>query len=162
MKNVIKLTILIYMFGWSIVSDADVIKCKDKEGRITYQQFSCKQGSVQEEVKTAIESPDKLNIEPEEDFVILQKDLIGTWTDYMPRTAYNSTWTFTSSDMILKKYDGRIIRLPYTLTRNQIIVHHKKNLVNKEDWDEEINLISFKNNILVWNSITTVRLHKIF
>jgi len=80
----------------------------------------------------------------------------------MPRTAYNSTWTFTSSDMILKKYDGRIIRLPYTLTRNQIIVHHKKNLVNKEDWDEEINLISFKNNILVWNSITTVRLHKIF
>ncbi|MCK7599185.1 hypothetical protein M0G74_18070 [Microbulbifer sp. CAU 1566] len=162
MKKTSKLLVILYAIFCSSIALANVFKCKNSDGGITYQQFPCAKDSEQNEIKVSGSGGDERDTDlDDKNFVISKNNLLGTWTDYYPRTAYSSTWTFTSSTMTFKKYNGRVISLPYTLTENKIIVHHKKNFVNKEDWDEEHDLVSFKDNILLWRSITNVRLHKV-
>ena len=63
--------------------------------------------------------------------------------------------------MVFRRYSGKKIKAGYTLTKDKIVVHHEKSLLNKEPWDEEYDLIKFVDNTLTVHAVLTMNLHKL-
>lgn len=157
-KRIIAAGLGLYIAG----AGAGVYKCVGANGETTFQQEPCPGAQEQTELTTPSGSGNASSSEDQKNFVIAKSDLIGTWSDQKIRTPLSSSWTFTSTTMTFKKFNGRTITAPYTLKSDRLIVHHEKSPVNNGPWDEEMNLVSYKNGILVWDSVTRVKLYKMF
>jgi hypothetical protein len=93
--------------------------------------------------------------------VITEDNLQGTWMDSESADPYTSRWTFAKPNMTFAKYNGRVIQTTYTLKGNTLIVHHAPGLVNKEPWDETIELKHYSGDTLTWDYGTLVTLHRV-
>jgi hypothetical protein len=93
--------------------------------------------------------------------VITEDNLQGTWMDSESADPYTSRWTFAKPNMTFAKYNGRVIQTTYTLKGNTLIVHHAPGLVNKDPWDETIELKHYSGDTLTWDYGTLVTLHRV-
>ena len=138
---------------------AQAYKCKTDSGKISYQAKPCDKAETESVIK--IDKPDKPIEENQEGLLISKSDLLGTWTDLYPKSSFSSTWTFTSNELMYRRYSGKVVRASYTLEKDKIVVHHKKSALNKGPWDEVYELIQFEGDVLTVNSVTRLRLHKL-
>lgn len=93
--------------------------------------------------------------------VITEDKLQGTWMDSESADPYTSRWTFAKPNMTFAKYNGRVIQTTYTLKGNTLIVHHAPGLMNKDPWDETIELKHYSGDTLTWDYGTLVTLHRV-
>lgn len=141
----------------------EVYKCKDKNGRISFQDTSCgaeESQSVVDIAQSDVQS-ELPKSESDSSFLIPKSQLVGTWTDVYPKSEFSSTWTFTESALIFRRYSGMEIRASYTLENDKIVVHHKKSARTNSDWDDIYEIKTFKDGVLVVSNITTMRWHKL-
>lgn len=142
---------------------ADIYKCVNSEGKTTFKQFPCDNNNDAEIIvqsSTSTVGPE--NINSENNTIITKNQLIGSWSDFNKKSKYASTWTFSDSNMTLRKHNGRVIKLNYTLENNILIIHHKKNIINDKDWDEELVIIKYEGKRLVWKwGVTPVTLYRL-
>ncbi len=93
--------------------------------------------------------------------VISEDQLQGTWMDSEKADRFTSKWTFAKPNMTFARYNGRVIRTTYTLKGNTLIVHHSLGLLNKEPWDETMELKHSSGDTLTWEYGTLVTLHRV-
>jgi hypothetical protein len=93
--------------------------------------------------------------------VITEDQLQGTWMDSASADQYTSRWTFSKPNMTFARYNGRVIQTTYTLKGNTLIVHHAPGLMNKDPWDETIELKHYSGDTLTWDYGTLVTLHRV-
>ncbi len=93
--------------------------------------------------------------------VISEDQLQGTWMDSETADRFTSRWTFAKPDMTFARYNGRVTQTTYTLKGNTLIVHHSPGLMNKEPWDETIELKHYNGDTLTWEYGTLVTLHRV-
>ena len=93
--------------------------------------------------------------------VISEDQLQGTWMDSEKADRFTSRWTFAKPNMTFVRYNGRVTQATYTLKGNTLIVHHAPGLLNKEPWDETMELKHYNGKTLTWDYGTLVTLHRV-
>jgi hypothetical protein len=93
--------------------------------------------------------------------VISEDQLQGTWMDSEKADRFTSRWTFAKPNMTFVRYNGRVTQATYTLKGNTLIVHHAPGLLNKEPWDETMELKHYSGETLTWDYGTLVTLHRV-
>ena len=93
--------------------------------------------------------------------VISSEALEGTWTDSPDMPMFRTTWHFDGEIVTHRRHTGRVSENRYTLLPDRIVVHHEKSLMNDGAWDEELELVSFEDSILIWVGVTRMKVHKL-
>jgi hypothetical protein len=93
--------------------------------------------------------------------VISEDQLQGTWMDSEKADQFTSRWTFAKPNMTFLRYNGRVTRTTYTLKGNTLTVHHAPGLMNKEPWDETMELKHYSGDTLTWEYGALITLHRV-
>lgn len=145
---------------WSSHATAEIYKCKNEGGDVTFQSSPCdakeEEVALQQQQKTP--QADSSRSKPIAELTV--SDLAGTWgADY--GGGLKEEWIFTSDGWLThRNYRGKTIRSQYSFSNGVIMVHHKPALVNA--YDEDMTIIRWSGTEMEWRSMfgTTVKAHR--
>lgn len=145
---------------------AEIYKCTNNKGEITFSQFKCAKQDKQETMQIE-ETPVLVTREPGttpdgEEMIISTDALVGSWTNNYPiEPGISGIYDFSPTRLTVTTRFGLKNESTYTLKANKLIIHHKKGQWFKEDTDVEWELKSFDGKVLQVFYLTDFKLTKL-